>query len=203
MFQPTVLSPTPDPAFVCDLKRIDPELRVIWGYERYLKNCWAIEHHMEPDRYFECYASLLESKESRFIDQPIFDTAQPLYAYVMNEETLELELTQMGYKQVGTRKFDLAPEWEWIQFVQEKDGSFRPLDSRTIMDIKRTYAWHRNQPLSRIRFEQEQEREAKEKALQAKRVEEGMSAIPEIKRMFGKTLFGSAPTKVMEGTDLG
>jgi hypothetical protein len=202
MFSPKVLSPVPDPAFVRELRKIDPDLRVVWGYERYLKSAWTIERRMPPERYFACYASILESGEPRFIQQPIYDTNRPIYGYVADRETGLLNLHQMGYEIVGYRTFDLAPEYEWVQFVQEKDGSFRPLDQRTLTELKRAYAWDRNQPLSRIKFEQEQEQAAKEKALAQKRMDIAMEALPEAFRAVGKTLFGGQPTQVMEGTQI-
>ena len=77
MFQPKVLSPSPDPWFVRELRRIDPNLRIVWAYERYLKSSWAIERKFSPERYFAMHASLLENDGPRFVEQPIFDTNSP------------------------------------------------------------------------------------------------------------------------------
>ncbi len=202
MFQPKVLSPTPDPNFVHNLRRIDPNLRVVWGYERYLKNCWTIERRMEPERYFACYASILESGEDRIIDQPIYDTNQPIYGYVADRETGLLNLHQMGYVQIGTRKFDLAPEHEWLMFVQEDDGSYRPLDERTLIELRRQYAWHFNQPFTKRRFLEEQERKDAEEARRQKRINAAQEVVPELAHLLGKKLYSRPVGEVMDGTQL-
>lgn len=202
MFTPKVLNPTPDPDFVHNLKRIDPDLRVVWGYQRYLKSAWTIERKMPPERYFAAYASLLESGEPRFVQQPIYDTNRPIYGYIMDEETLELNLTQMGYEIIGYREFDLAPEYEWLMFVTNKDGSFRQLDERTLVELRRQYAWHLNQPLSRRRFLEEQERKERAEAQRQARIKDAESVLPDLAHMLGKTLFSKPVGEVLEGTEL-
>src|SRR4030095_14496455 len=105
MFNPAVLHPEPDPWFQRELRLIDPTLRLGWGYDRYLMNKWVIKRRMSRKRYFRCYASLFEQNLPRFVPQPIFDTDEPLY---------DDEGGMCGYKQVGSRQYDLAPEWEWL-----------------------------------------------------------------------------------------
>jgi hypothetical protein len=163
MFQPTVLNPTPDPWFVRELRRIDPDLRVDWAYNRYLKQQWAIERRIPPERYFLMYESLLSGDGPRYVEQPVFDSNQPLF-----DDNGDF----VTFRQVGTRKFDLAPEYEWVRFALA-------LDSSVLSDIKRAYAWERNQPLSRLRFEKEQERAAKAAAETEKHVDAGLEGFEE------------------------
>lgn len=185
-FQPEVLAPTPDPFFVRELRKIDPELRVVWGYLRYMVRQWAIERRMSPERYYQMYAGLFESDQERFVDQPIFDTNQPI-----TDEHGEF----VTYKQIGSRKYDLAPEHEWVMFTQT-------LDMRTITELKRRYAWERNHTLTRLKMEREME-EAKRKEARAKKTAEiGMEGVREAWRQAGKIVQGEQPKKVMEGTEL-
>lgn len=162
-FQPAVLNPTPEPWFVRELRRIDPDLRVVWGYNRYFKHQWAIERKIPPERYFLMYESLLSSDEPRFVQQPIFDTNQPLY---------DEEGGFVCYRQVGTREFDLAPEYEWVRFE-------RTLDDRVLSAIRRSYAWERNHSLSRLRFEKEQEQAKKDAAAKARRMDAALEGFDE------------------------
>lgn len=164
MFQPAVLNPTPDPWFKRELTRIDPDLRVEWAYNRYLKHVWAIERRIPPERYFLMYESLLSSDAPRFVEQPVFDSSQPLY-----DENGDF----VCYRQIGTRKFDLAPEFEWVRFADR-------LDAMVLTDIKRSYAWERNQPLSRLRFEKQQEIEKKEAEARRKRLDGAIDGIDEV-----------------------
>lgn len=164
MFQPAILNPTPDSWFVRELKKIDTDLRVEWGYNRYFKNLWAIERRIPPERYFLSHASLLSSDEPRFVQQPIFDTNQPLF-----DEQGEF----ISYRQVGSRLFDLAPEFEWVRFE-------KVLNSGVLSDIKRAYAWERNHPISRLAFEKAQEQERKEAAEKKKRMEVAFDGIDEV-----------------------
>lgn len=160
LFQPSILNPTPDPFFVKELKKIDPSLRVGWAFERYLLDRWVIERKISPERYYRMYRALFESGEDRFVTQPIYDTSQPLYdAY--GEPTGK-------YRQVGERKFDLAPEYEWVMFVENSDQSFRPLDSRTLMELKRAYAWDRFHSFTRQRIEREAEEAKKEASMDSR-----------------------------------
>ena len=101
MFQPAVLHPEPDPLFVRQLRKIDTNLRVVWGYERYLRQNWVIERRLDSDRYYKLYGSLFRENLPRFVAQPVYDSNQPLY-----DEAGEL----IGYRQVGERQYDLAPD---------------------------------------------------------------------------------------------
>lgn len=126
-WHPASESPEPHPWFVRELRRIDPEMRVVWAMERYLRAEWAIERKIEPERYFAMHSSLLSDDGDRFIDQPVFDDSKPLY-----DEFGDLT----GYEQIGTRKLDLAPEWEHI--------AFRPtLDQALLTKIKQLI-WENN-----------------------------------------------------------
>ncbi len=145
MVQPTVLSPTPDPAFVRELKRIDPDLRVVWGYQRYLQNEWVIERKKSPENYFKSHAALFEEGGPRFVAQPIFDSGQP----IMNEEG-----EVVAYQKIGERMFDLAPEYEHVM-------GMKTLSNQALIELRRAYAWHQNHPISRMRFEQKAEEERK------------------------------------------
>lgn len=165
MFQPKVLNPTPDPFIVRELRKIDPDLRIEWGYNRYFKSEWVIERKIPPERYFLIYASLLESDLPRFVEQPIFDTGQPIF----DDETGE----PLGFRQVGTRRYDLAPEYEWVRFTPV-------LDMNVVLDMKRAYAWERNHTISRLKFEKEQEEAAKKAEAKKKRVDAALEGIDEV-----------------------
>lgn len=181
-FLPEVLKPKPDPAFVRELRKIDPDLRVTFGYERYLVKQWAIERKMPPERYFAAYASLLEADLPRFVEQPVYDTDQPIF----NEEGEEI-----GFKQIGTRNFDLAPDHEWVMFAPALDGS-------VITELKRTYAWERNHPYSRAAFEKKQQEEidAKAKAKKDKRIAAAREGVEEAFREVRKeVVFGYGKTR--------
>lgn len=199
MLQPRVLQPDPDPAFVRELRKIDPDLRVRFGHERYFLNRWVIERRIPPERYFASYASILESDEHRTVEQPIYDTNQPIYA-----ETLDVDGNPilMGYTQVGTRIFDLAPEWEWVMTLEEDDRSFRRLDQRTLTELRRVYAWERGHSLTRLKMEKEAAREAFEKQQAQHRADENFDAIMEHKRELKNLPFSGQPASVMEGTAL-
>lgn len=128
-WHPASESPEPPDWFVRELKRIDPTLRVIWGMERYLRAEWAVERKTDPERYWEMYAHVLSDLGPRFVEQPVFDEAQPLGDENGNP---------IGFKQVGTRKYDLAPEYEYV--------AFRPtLDNALLTLIKKLY-WERDHP---------------------------------------------------------
>lgn len=164
-FQPKVLNPTPDPWFVRELRLIDPELRVRWGMERYLKNSWVVERRLSPEEYYTKYRSVTEEDRPRFTEQPIFDVDQ-----AVTDENGEF----VSYKQVGVRDYDLAPEWDSL-------GFYDTLDARAVLEIKKAYAYNRNQPYSRERFEQAQreEEEAKEKAQKSKRLDAAYDGLDE------------------------
>ncbi len=111
------------------------------------------------------YSNILSSDEPRFVEQPIYDTNQPQY-----DENGDF----VCYKQIGTRTYDLAPQYEWVSFVDA-------LELGVLIDLKRSYAWERNHPLSRARFEQEQREadERKEADQKRKRLEAGMEGFEE------------------------
>ncbi len=183
-FQPTVLSPDPDPFYVRELRRIDPDLRLTWGYARYLKHQWVVERKMPAERYFACYASLLEAGAPRFVTQPIYDTNKPIVDEFGNKH---------GYEQIGTRQFDLAPEYEWVTFVPV-------LDMRFVTELKRRYAWERGHSITRLRIEKEAEQAANEKAEKQKRLDAAYDELPKVFRETGRHLFGGQAKTVLEGT---
>lgn len=186
MFSPKILRPTPDRQFVRDLQKIDPDLRVSWAFERYFMNRWVIERKLQPERYWSIYASLLESGEPRYVDQPIFDTDQPIYDGYG-------QVT--GHKIIGYRKYDLAPDHEWVMFADH-------LGEDILSQLRRTYAWERNHPLSRLAFERQQEEEERAAKRRQLHAEVGFEGVQEGWRRMGKTLQGGQPEKVMEGTEL-
>jgi hypothetical protein len=180
-FTPKVITPEPDPSFVRQLRKIDPDLRVVWGYERYFRNCWTIERRVPPERYFAMFASLLEADAPRFVQQPIYD----------ENETV-----------IGHREYDLAPEYEWVMNVVEPDGSRRELDQRTITELKRAYAWDRFHSITRAKIEKEREQEEADRAAKKKRIDAAMDALPDVWRETGKVLFGGQAETIMEGSEL-
>lgn len=122
--------PEPDRWFVRELKKIDPELRVEWALHRYLRNTWAIERRTDPTRYFEMYSALLSDNGPRFVEQPIFDNDQPIK---------DLNGVPTGaYVQLGTRQYDLAPEYEWV--------AFRPVLDQSLLDLIKKLYWERDHP---------------------------------------------------------
>ena len=159
-FQPAVLCPTPDPLFVEEIKKVDPNLRVVFGYERYLVKKWVIERQLSPERYTKLYAAALKEDWPRFVKQPIYDTNQPIFGDSLDVDGNPI---QIGYKQVGERLFDTRPEWEWI-------AQFDACDGRALTDIRRRYAWNYNHPLSRHKFEEEQKlKDAQKEAEQTRK----------------------------------
>jgi hypothetical protein len=169
--------PTPDPWFERELRLIDPALRAIFAYERYFKTAWAIERRLSPDRYHACYKSLIDSGGPRFVRQPIFDTAQPLF----NDDG-----EPIGFRVVGERDFDLAPEFEWVTFAD-------CLDQRVLVELKRAYAWERGHPLSRLRFEKEQARLAAEAKAKERRVDEALQEVKDHRRELKDLPFAAVP----------
>lgn len=191
-----MLQPVPDPAFVRELKLIDPTLRVVWGYQRYLKRCWAIERRMTPERYHTCYRSLLESGEKRFVTQPIIDDSRPIY-----DEEGEI----IDYEIVGERQYDLAPEWECLRLVESRDGNYKPLGTADLLALRREYAWNRNHPYSRERFEAEERRKAEEKERdqQRKRLDGMLESVYEAWHEHDLIVTNAAyPARVMPGTEV-
>ena len=184
MFNPAVLHPPPDPLFVDELRKIDPSLRIVFGYERYFRNCWVIERRMDGETYRIKYRSLIEKDDQRFIDQPIYDRSQPILDDT-GEETGD-------YAIVGYRKFDLAPEWEWIKNIETRDGKYKPFGMDDILALKREYAWNRNHMYSRARYEEEERKkdEAAENAKAAKRRETILEGIDEAWHTHGKIAVG-------------
>lgn len=137
-----------------ELKIIDADLRLVFGYERYLMANWVIERKISNDRYVAMYASLLASGEPRYVDQPVYDTDQKVY---------DAEGEEIGFAVIGSRKFDMAPDWEWVATIQTPTGGFKPPGDEDLLSLKRQYAWNRNHAYSRAKFEQE-EAEKAEKA---------------------------------------
>ena len=197
-FAPRVLHPEPDPAFVDELKKIDSDLRVVFGYERYFINKFVIERKISPERYRAMYASFLKSNEPRFIDQPIFDSDQPIYGEPELDQEGNPYLPIAGYVRIGSRKYDLAPDYEWVMNVENEDGTFRPLDSRTLLKLRRVYAWERFHSISRLKFEKEREREEQEKALNKKLGDDAFDAFMDNRREIYKLPFSGQPKQVLE-----
>lgn len=129
-WQPASENPQPEPWFTKELNRIDPELRAVWALQRYLRNEWAIERRTPPERYFLMYESILSSDRPRFIEQPIYDRDQPVLDPFGQSTGV--------YKQVGTRLYDLAPEYECVAFRSELNNDLLTL-------IKKLY-WERDHP---------------------------------------------------------
>ncbi len=186
MFNPAVLHPEPDPWFQRELRLIDPSLRVVFGYERYLMNKWVIERKMTPERYFTCYASLFEQHLPRFVMQPIFDTDSPLY---------DEEGGECGYRQVGVRQYDLAPEWEWIATLETLQGAFKQPGPDDLIDLRRQYAWNYTHPISRAKFEQEEREKAEKREAEQKqkRVDIWMESIEQAWSEHGKRVTMAVP----------
>ena len=186
MFNPAVLHPEPPPWFERELRLIDPALRVVFGYERYLVNKWVIERKMSPERYFTCYASLFRENIPRFVPQPIYDTNEPLY---------DEEGGLCGYKQVGSRQYDLAPEWEWIATLETLEGGFKQPGPDDLVSLRRQYAWNYTHPLSRAKFEQEEREKAEKKEAEKKqqRVDTWMESIEQAWSEHGKRVTFAVP----------
>lgn len=121
--------PEPPAWFVRELKLIDSTLRIVWAMERYLKEEWAIERPYSAESYWLSFESILTSGEDQFVDQPVFDDSQPV-----KDEDGNL----VGYAQVGTRKFDLAPKHECVAFRKTLDGAL-------LTQIRKLY-WERDHP---------------------------------------------------------
>jgi hypothetical protein len=176
MFQPKILQPTPDPFWVREIKKIDPTLRVVWGYERYFKSAWAIERQLSPERYFTIYEDILTKGGPRFVKQPIYDSTQMQYDENGDE---------MGFPCIGERDFDLAPEYEFLCWADV-------LDARVVTDIKREYAWHVTHPSTRAKVEAEL-REAKEQEKKNQRVAAGLEAVEELVNRAKNTVMVTKP----------
>ncbi len=144
-------APQPPDWFVKALKLIDPEMRVVWAMERYLKEEWAIERKMPPEQYWLGHESLLQDGGARFVDQPVYDCSQ--------RETDPVTGEFVGYKQVGTRKYDLAPEYEWI--------AFRPTLDQVLLDSIQKRVWEMNHP-EQAEAQRKAEADAKAKAEETK-----------------------------------
>lgn len=195
-FAPKVLHPEPDAFFVRELRKIDPDLRVVFGYERYLQSKWVIERRIEPTRYFQMYASLLESGEPRFIEQPIYDTDQPIYGEWEIDQDGQPYQPLLGYEQVGTRKYDLAPEYEWVMTIENDDQTFRPLDARTLLKLRRTYAWDRFHSFTRLKMEKDREREENARKMKEQHTDELLQEFKDHRREIYKLPFVGQPSQV-------
>jgi hypothetical protein len=177
---PPTLTPQPDPDFVKRLKAIDPALRAVFGYQRYFEKRWAIERKLTSEQYYHAYKSLIESGEERFVDQPIFDSTKPIY-----DEYGEI----VTYEQIGVNKYDLAPEYEWFCFADQ-------LNEELLTQIKRSYAWYERHPISRAKFEMEEEQKAYREAQRKKHaevIEEGIDEAYSATRK--KVVFGYGETR--------
>lgn len=191
-FAPQVLHPEPDPLFVAELKKIDPDLRVTWAYTRYLLHRWVIERKIPRPRYVQMYASLLQSSGPRFIDTPIYDDDQPIY---------DEEGNLTGHQVVGYLKYDLAPEYEHVMFVEGPDKEFWPLDRRTLLKLKRTYAWERFHSFSRLKAEKERLREEQDKAFMKQAADEAFDAFKDQRRELYDLPFSGQPKTVFESKE--
>jgi hypothetical protein len=96
---------------------------------------------------------------------------------------------EIGYKQVGIRQYDLAPEYEQLFFTEK-------LDEETLTSLKRAYAWERNHPLSRLKLEKEQEQEAMAAAQKKKRMDAALEGLDEaLLEVRQKVQFGYGDTR--------
>ncbi len=199
MFNPAVLHPDPPPWFTRELRLIDPTLRIVWGYDRYLVNKWVLERKLSPERYHAIYASLFRENIPRFVTQPIYDTDRPIYGYAQTTagefNIGEPEEILMGYEQVGVRQYDLAPEWEWIATLETPKGEFKQPGPEDLVSLRRQYAWNYTHPLSRARFEQEEAEKAaaKEKEQKQQRVDAWMESIEQAWSEHGKRVTVAVP----------
>lgn len=177
-WHPANESPQPEPWFVRALKKIDRDLNVVWGMERYLRAEWAIERKMPPERYFAAYAAVLSDDGPRFVDQPVFDMEQPIR---------DKQGDIVGYTQVGTRLYDLAPEYEWV--------AFRPSLDQTLLDLIQKLYWERDHP-EETAAANAAEKSAKAAEQKAKRIEGAISGIDEALLETRKIVqFGAGPTR--------
>lgn len=192
-FEPAVLHPSPDPSIVRALRQIDPDLRLVWGYDRYLRHRWAIERKIPTARYHEMYQHFLASGEERFIEQPIYDDDQPIY-----DEWGDV----IDHAIVGYRKYDLAPDYEHVQFIEAPDGGFRHPNMRDVLELKRVYAWERFHSLSRARFEKQQLEDAKDAAFRKETADMLIDAVDEAWSETGVRVRGRQPEAVFAGTEL-
>ena len=197
-FLPEVFNPRPDPSFVKELKKIDPDLRASFGYARYLVKKWTIERHIEPTRYWQLHASLFESGAPRFIEQPIFDTDQPIYGEWEIDQEGQPYQPLIGHVQVGTRQYDLAPEYEWVMTVENEDQTYRPLDGRTLLKLRRAYAWDRFHSLTRTKIEKQREREEAERRMKEQHGDEIVQEFMDHRREIYKLPFVGQPSQVFE-----
>lgn len=142
--------PEPDPWFVRELKLIDPTMRVMWAQERYLRQEWAIERLYPAERYWLSHESLLQDGGDRFVEQKVYDDSQPLYDDAGNH---------IGSKVIGIRKFDLAPEYEWI--------AFRPTLDQALLTLIKKLIWKNAHP-EEVAAERRGEQDSKETATERK-----------------------------------
>ncbi len=180
-FQPATLHPDPDPSFIRELHIIDKELRLVWGYDRYLKRKWVIERRIQPDRYAAMYWNHLVTNQPRYVDQPIYDDDQPIYDELGNIQDSQI---------VGYRKFDMCPEWEWIATVENRDGTFKQPGQDDLLSLRRQYAWNYNHPLSRHKFEEEEriKQESKQRAERNQSLDMYLDAIDQSRSEQGVTV---------------
>jgi hypothetical protein len=178
-WHPVSDAPTPDAWFVRELKKIDPEMRVVWGMDRYFRAEWAIERKMPAEQYWLAYESVLSDGGDRFIDQPIFDVSQP----IKDELTGDI----LSYVQVGTRKFDLAPEYEHITFRKTLD--------QQLLDLISKLCWQHAHP-EETRKADEEEKIKRAADQKANRIAGALDGIDEaLKEVRKEVVFGYGETR--------
>ncbi len=134
---------------------------------------------MEAERYWLAYEAILSCNEDRFVDQPIFDVSQP----VLDEVTGE----PMGYKQIGTRKFDLAPEYEHITFRKTLD--------QALLDKIKKLCWDHAHPEETAAADK-LEKETREEKQKEKRLAVAMEGVDEaFKEVRKEVVFGHGATR--------
>lgn len=177
-WHPAHLSPNPDPWFVQALKEIDPDMRVVWGMERYFRAEWAIERKMDSEEYAKAYAAVVLDGGPRYVDQPVLDNSQP----IKDEEG-----SVIGYVQVGINRYDLAPEYEWLTFC--------PVLVQSVLDALKKRIWEYDHPVEAALLLQ-QEEEDKEGDRRAQRLLASMEGVDEAFKEVGReVVFGYGATR--------
>lgn len=177
-WHPAHLSPNPDPWFVQALKEIDPDMRAVWGMERYFRAEWAIERKMDPEEYALAYSAVVLDGGSRYVNQPVFDNAQPIK---------DADGNVTGYVQVGVNKYDLAPEYEWLTFC--------PNLNQTVLDALKKRIWEYEHPVEAAAI-LKQEEEDREGDKRAQRLLASMEGVDEAFKEVGReVVFGYGATR--------
>lgn len=205
MFQPLSLQPTPDPFIARELRKIDKDLRLVWGWNRYFQNLWVIERRIPPERYAAIYASVRKGDNPRFIEQPIYDNDQPIYdgdSPIYDESGAITGYEIAGYAVVGYRQLDLAPEYERVTAIERADGGFRQPSMSDVIEMKRVYAWERFHSLTRAKLERDRQEARRDEIMKKRRAEAIDEAIPEALHALGAVVTGGQPEKVLKGTEI-